>query len=66
MRKIQKNKGLAGMLKELKIGETVDIQPAAYKVNYVQTAARRLKDKGFLFKVTEKGLITGCHVTRLR
>lgn len=66
MRKIQKNKGLAGMLQELKIGETVDIQPTAYKVNYVQTAARRLKDKGFLFKVTEKGLITGCHVTRLR
>lgn len=54
------------MLKELKIGETVDIQPSAYKINYVQTAARRLRDKGFLFKVTEKGLITGCHVTRVR
>lgn len=66
MKKIQKGKGLPDMLKELKIGETVDIQPSAYKVNYVQTAARRLKDKGFLFKVTEKGLITGCHVTRLR
>jgi hypothetical protein len=66
MKSIQKSKGLPDMLKELKIGETVDIQPSAYKINYVQTAARRLRDKGFLFKVTEKGLITGCHVTRVR
>ena len=66
MKKLQKSKGLTGMLRDMRIGETVDVQPTAYKVNYVQTAARRLKDEGLEFKVTEKGLITGCHVTRLR
>lgn len=66
MKKITRSKSLPDMLREIKVGETVDIQPIAYKTNYVQTAARRLKAEGKEYKVTEKGLITGCHVTRLR
>ena len=66
MKKLTRSKSLPDMLREIKVGETVDIQPAAYKVNYVQTAARRLKAEGKEYRVTEKGLITGCHVTRLR
>lgn len=66
MKSLKKNKGLTGMLRDMKIGETVDVQPSAYKVGYVQTAARRLKAEGKEYKVSERGLITGCHVTRLR
>lgn len=66
MQQFVKGKNLPDMLREMKIGQTVDVQPAAYKVNYVQQACRRLKKEGKEYKVTEKGLITGCHVTRLR
>ena len=66
MEQFIKGETLPKMLKAMKVGQTVDVQPSAYKVNYVQQACRRLKEKGFVFKVTEKGLITGCHVTRLR
>lgn len=66
MIQLKKGKGLMDMLRDLKIGQTVDIQPSAYKVNYVQQACRRLKAEGKEYKCTEKGLITGCHVTRLK
>ncbi len=66
MEQFIKGETLPKMLRAMKVGQTVDVQPSAYKVNYVQQACRRLKEKGFVFKVTEKGLITGCHVTRLR
>jgi hypothetical protein len=66
MEQFIKGNTLTGMLRGMRIGQTVDVQPAAYKVNYVQQACRRLKNEGKEYKVTEKGLITGCHVTRLR
>lgn len=66
MEQFIKGNTLTGMLRGMRIGQTVDVQPSAYKVNYVQQACRRLKNEGKEYKVTEKGLITGCHVTRLR
>ncbi len=66
MEQVVKAKGLATILREMRIGQTLDIQPAAYKINSVYTTCRRLKNEGKDYKVTEKGLITGCHVTRLR
>lgn len=66
MEQFVKGTNLPNMLRAMKIGQTVDVQPAAYKVNYVQQACRRLKAEGKEYKVTEKGLITGCHVTRLK
>lgn len=66
LQQLSKGKGLADMLREMRIGQTVEVQPTAYKVNYVRTATRRLKNEGKEYSVTEKGLVTGCHVTRLR
>lgn len=66
MEQVVKAKGLTTILREMKIGHTLDIQPAAYKINSVYATCRRLKNEGKEYRVTEKGLITGCHVTRLR
>lgn len=66
MKRLIKGKGLVDMLRLMNIGQTVDIQPNAYKITSVHTTCRRLKKEGKEYKVTEKGLITGCHVTRLR
>ena len=66
MEQVVKAKGLTAILREMKIGQTLDIQPTAYKINSVYSICRRLRSEGKDYKVTEKGLITGCHVTRMR
>lgn len=62
-----KQKTLSQQLRDLNIGETVEVSLLAYRTNYIRQAARRICEKmGRDYKVTEKGLPTSCKVTRVR
>lgn len=62
-----KQKTLSQSLRDLNIGETVEISLLAYRTNYIRQAARRICEKlNRDYKVTEKGLPSSCKVTRLK
>ena len=62
---MQKNKTLSQMLRDMNVGETLEVSLLAYRCNYIRQAARRLKPERD-YKVTEKGLPSSCRVTRLK
>jgi hypothetical protein len=56
---------LKGTLSELSVGVEYVIESEQFKVMSVRNCATKLKDEGYVFKITETGMKSGCKVTRL-
>lgn len=63
---IKKRPSVTYTLESIEVGDSVLIKREDIKTPSILTAARRLKDKGYVFKVSEKDLINETLVTRLK
>ena len=68
MVKIKKKQTLRGQLRGMLIGDTAEItyRKSGYRPQIVREACHRLKQEGFLFECTERGLADAIRVTRLQ
>lgn len=67
MKEIKKRFKLTDFLRELNIGEECKINYKAYKPCVVRSTVVRLNTKGEKrYEFTEKGVIDGCKVTRVK
>ena len=68
MVKIKKRQTLRGQLREMPIGDSAEItiRKTGYQPQRVREACHKLKQEGFLYECTEKGLVDGIRVTRLQ
>lgn len=58
-------KTLTETLRRMKVGQTMRIKNRDFKYSAVKTAKNRLKKEGIDIKLSEKGMIDECEVTRL-
>lgn len=56
---------LTETLRRMKVGQTMRIKSRDFKYSAVKTAKNRLKKEGIDIKLSEKGMIDECEVTRL-
>lgn len=63
---ITKRKTLKSTLSEMQINESVIIKPAAHSIVYVRHLVKELRDMGYQYEATEKGITEGIKVTRLK
>lgn len=68
MVKIKKRQTLRGQLREMPIGDSAEIslRKTGYYPQRVREACHKLKQEGFLFECTERGLTDAIRVTRLQ
>lgn len=57
---------LSETLKQMPINGVLKIKSRTSKPSTVHSVATRLKRRGFLFQVSERGMVDECVVTRLR
>lgn len=57
---------LGRTLKELTIGVEYIIEQHQFKPLAIRQRVAELRSKGYEFKVSETGMVTGCKVTRLK
>lgn len=48
------------------IGGVMRVKSKDFKVSYIRQARNRLNKRGYLFKVTEAGLVDECEIIRLK
>ena len=68
MVKIKARRTLRGQLREMPIGESAEItlRKTGYSPQRVREACHRLKQEGYLYECTEKGMVDAIRVTRLQ
>lgn len=57
-------KSLIDTMRSFKLKETRIIKRRDFKTQSVNNAKRKLRKEGYDFRVTERGIIDGCEVTR--
>jgi len=61
-----KPKSLIEQLMAMAIGEEEEIKRRVFKTTSIRVAVTNLRKRGYDFIVTEKGILDGCRVTRIR
>ena len=59
-------KSLTETMKAMPIGGVMRVKSKDFKVSYIRQARNRLNKRGYLFKVTEAGLVDECEIIRLK
>lgn len=59
-------KSLMETMKAMPVGGAMRIRSRDFKVSYVRQARNRLNRRGYLFEVSEAGMIDECEVRRLQ
>ena len=53
-------------MKSLERGVPTKFEIKDFKMNSIRNAASTLKEKGYIFQVSETGMVDGCIVTRIK
>lgn len=63
---IVKKPSLSETLKALPLGKWEEFKPSQFKPNSIRVAASKLQKQGYLFECSDRGMVTGIKVKRIK